>query len=729
MRFWYNKSLMENRTLLLNGDEAVAYAALDAGVNLGAGYPGTPSTEILEKFAELGGNAQWSPNEKVALEVSVGAAFGHARVICTMKHVGLNVAADPLFTATYTGVDGGLVVIVADDPGMASSQNEQDSRRHAISSGAPILEPCDAQQAYDCLSTAFEVSERWHIPVVLRLTTRVSHSKTLVTRRPLPQASKAPCYAKDASLHVMVPANARKAHLRLRSKLEEISEWAGENCLHVVQEGEPGAGAIVTSGISVVLAEEAAPKARIVQVQMVHPFPAAGVKAAIAGAAELRVVEEGDPVLFEQCALAGLAPKANPKIYRFGELSVRRVERLLAGIEQPEPPPPPGKPPALCPGCPHRSAYQVLSDRKAIVSGDIGCYTLGVMPPYSAVDTCVCMGGGITVGLGLRKVLPPEEAKRVISVIGDSTFVHSGLTGIAEMVYNPPPTGHVVVILDNSITAMTGMQENPATGRNLKHEITYKMVLEDVVKAMGVPNVFVVDHVAHPEEFNALLDRAEAEGGLWCIIVRRPCLIAAPKIRQYDEANASGTPIMPPPTPKCTVSDGTSRTSTGAGEGASTSIVIAGLGGQGVIKASDILADAAFRAGHDVKKAEVHGMSQRGGSVNTDIRFGAKVHSPMVPDGKADILVVMDESQIENNRHRLAPDGTLLSVSALEGVKYGSPKSAAVAMLGVLSATLDISTTLWHEAIKANLPGKLQEMNIAAFEAGRASVQQGNTAS
>ncbi len=712
---------MDNQTLLLNGDEAVAYAALDAGVNLGAGYPGTPSTEILEKFAELGGEAQWSPNEKVALEVAIGAAFGHARVIATMKHVGLNVAADPLFTATYTGVDGGLVIVVADDPGMASSQNEQDSRRHAIASGAPVLEPCDAQQAYDCLAKAFAVSERWHIPVILRLTTRVSHSKTLVTRHPLPAAPHTPFYAKDAALHVMVPANARKAHVRLRDKLAEIADWAGAECVAVAQEGVAGGPAIVASGISVPLSREAAPGARVVQVQMVHPFPAEGVKKALGAAADLRVVEEGDPVLFEQCRLAGIGVKANPRIYRFGELSVSRVRRLLDGIETPEPPPPPGQPPALCPGCPHRSAYQVLSDRKSIVTGDIGCYTLGVMPPFSAVDTCVCMGGGITVGLGLRKVLPPEEAKRVVSVIGDSTFVHSGLTGIAEMVYNPPPTGHVVIILDNSITAMTGMQENPATGRNLKHEQTYKMSLEDVVKAMGVPNVHVIDHVAHPEALSALLDQAEAEGGLWCIIVRRPCLIAAPKIRQYDAANAAGQPIMPPPTAPCTEEPPAAK---GHGKGAkTTSVVIAGLGGQGVVKASDIFADAVFRAGYDVKKAEVHGMSQRGGSVNTDIRFGASVGSPMVPDGEADILLVMDPSQVANTRHRLAPKGLLLESTCLDGVKYGSPKSATVAMLGVLSAHLDIPVENWHAAIAANLPEKLREMNVAAFDIGRAHAE------
>lgn len=707
---------MDKQTLLLNGDEAVSWAALDAGVNLGAGYPGTPSTEILEKFAELGGNAQWSPNEKVALEVSIGAAFGRGRVITTMKHVGLNVAADPLFTAAYTGVDGGLVIIVADDPGMASSQNEQDSRRYAIASAIPILEPCDAQQAYDSLEKAFYISEHWHIPVILRLTTRVSHSKSLVTRRPLSKASQEPHFEHDVARHVMVPAYARKAHLRLRQKLEEIREWAAAECVSVLRETNSKMR-IVTSGISSVLAQEAAPDASILQVQMVHPFPAKAVKEFASKGDDIRVVEEGDPILFEQCKLADIHPKDNPSIYRFGELSVNRIRRLLDGNAQPETPPPPGKPPALCPGCPHRAAYQVLADRKAIVSGDIGCYTLGVMPPFSAVDTCVCMGGGITVGLGFRKVLPPEEAKKVISVIGDSTFVHSGLTGIAEMVYNPPETGHVVVILDNSITAMTGMQENPATGRNLKHAPTYKMVLEDVVKAMGVPNVHVVDHVAHPEEFSGLLDKAEQDGGLWVIILRRSCIIAAPKIRQYDEANANGVAIMPPPEAPCTEMP-KAKDNSRAGE-AVKSVVIAGLGGQGVIKASDIFADAVFKSGYDVKKAEVHGMSQRGGSVNTDIRYGGKVLSPMAPDGEADVLVVMDQTQIDNNKHRLAENGLLLDNSCLENFKYGSPKSGTVAMLGVLSAHLNLDIAVWHDAIRGNLPEKLHEMNIAAFDAGR----------
>ena len=528
--------------MLLNGDEAVAHAARDAGVSLGTGYPGTPSTEILEAFSALGGHAQWSPNEKVALEVGLGAAFGRARVIVTMKHVGLNVAADPLFTVAYTGVDGALVIVVADDPGMASSQNEQDSRRYAIAAGVPLLEPADSQQAYDATLQAIEISEQWKIPVLLRLTTRVSHSKTIVARRAC-SAPPAPGFTRDIPSRVMVPGYARAAHRRLRDKLEAIRDWAAlpgnGTRLHAPADGGAGDGrGIIASGVSVVHAREAAPSSAVMQVLMVHPLPNQALRAFAAEHTTTVVVEEGDPVLREGCVLAGLSPVATPAIYRFGELSVKRVARLLAGDATPEPPPPPGKPPQLCPGCPHRVSFEILRDQQAIVSGDIGCYTLGVMPPFQAIDTTVCMGASITAGLGLRHVLPEEEARRVVSVIGDSTFMHSGLTGIAEMLYNEPPTGHVVLILDNGTTAMTGMQEHPGTGRSLAHGPARQIVIEEVVRAMGVPHVVVLDPVAQRQELSDTLAHARTAGGLWVVIVRRACLLAAAKIKQYDAANA-----------------------------------------------------------------------------------------------------------------------------------------------------------------------------------------------
>jgi indolepyruvate ferredoxin oxidoreductase alpha subunit len=293
---------------------------------------------------------------------------------------------------------------------------------------------------------------------------------------------------------------------------------------------------IVAGGIGVAPAREAAPGGDVLQVLMPHPFPAAAVHSFAADHVAVAVVEEGDPVLWEACRLAGVEAPPAPPIYRFGELSVNRVRRLLAGEEAPESPPPRGKPPQLCVGCPHRVAFEVLRERGCIVSGDIGCYTLGVMPPYEAMDTTVCMGASITAGLGLRHVLPPAEARRVVSVIGDSTFVHSGLTGIAEMVYNPPPTGHIVLILDNGTTAMTGMQEHPATGRALDHAPANRLSIEEVARALGVPHVVVLDHVAARGELERTLDRAQAEGGLWVIVARRPCLLAAPLIKQYAAA-------------------------------------------------------------------------------------------------------------------------------------------------------------------------------------------------
>jgi indolepyruvate ferredoxin oxidoreductase alpha subunit len=516
--------------LLLNGNEAVARAARDLGVHLGAGYPGTPSTEILETFSALGGRAQWSPNEKVALEVAMGAAFGGGWALAAMKHVGLNVAADPLYTAAYSGVEGALVVAVADDPGLASSQNEQDSRRHAIAAGVPMLAPADAQQAYDFCRQAFAVSARWKLPVLLRLTTRVSHSKSVVRPAPPPPPPPAPRFVRRILERVMVPANARPAHRRLRQKLEAIRAWAEQpgngTVLHAPLAGGAPARRIVADGVAAMHAREAAPDAAVLQVVVPHPAPVEAIRAFLGGGAG-QVIEEGDPVLVETCRTAGIAVLDKPAIYRFGEFSVNRVRRILAGDASPEPAPLPGRPPQLCPGCPHRAVFETLKALDCIVSGDIGCYTLGYLPPFEAMDSQTCMGASIPAGLGLRHVLPPEEARRVVSVIGDSTFVHSGLTGIVEMVYNPPPGGHVVLILDNGTTAMTGLQEHPATGRRLGGEPAAALSLEGVCRAMGVPNVVVLDPVRERDGLAATLRQALADGGLWVIVTRRPCILSA----------------------------------------------------------------------------------------------------------------------------------------------------------------------------------------------------------
>ena len=531
--------MSESGRLLLSGDEAVALGARDAGVALGTGYPGTPSTEILEHFASLGCRAQWAPNEKVAMEVAVGAAFAGARALVTMKHVGLNVAADPLFTVAYTGVTGALVIVSADDPGMASSQNEQDNRRYAVAAGIPMLEPADSQEAYGFTMLAVAISERWDFPVLLRMTTRVCHSKTVVV--PAPDQAPPPraaAFVRDIPARVMIPAYARPAHRRLREKLASIAAWN--------EAGGPrertGGGAplgILTSGISAMHAREAAPDAAILALGMTYPLPFAAIREFASGVERCVVVEEGDPYLADAIRAEGIAVESAPAMFRFGELDVARVRRILARDETPEPAPVPGKPPELCHGCPYRTVFAALRDLDCIVAGDIGCYTLGVLPPFRAMDTCVCMGGSIGVGLGMRHVLPPDQARRVVSVIGDSTFVHSGITGIAEMVYNVPPTGPLVLILDNGTTAMTGMQEHHGTGRSLDHHAAGKLVIEDLVRAAGVADVVVTDPVPDPQAFQQLVAEKLATPGLCVIVARRNCLLAAGKIKAYERAITS----------------------------------------------------------------------------------------------------------------------------------------------------------------------------------------------
>jgi indolepyruvate ferredoxin oxidoreductase alpha subunit len=526
--------------LFLSGNDAVAHAARGAQVSLGTGYPGTPSTEILETFSSLGGKAQWSPNEKVATEVALGAAFGNARAIVTMKHVGLNVAADVLFTAAYTGVRGALVVVTADDPGMSSSQNEQDNRRYAVAAGVPMLEPSDAQEAYDFTLAAIEISERWRIPVLLRLTTRVCHAKSIVTPSHVVAPPTAPQFQKDIRSLVMLPSNARLAHRRLRKKLTEIDAWNENSTLNRVIEGNVELG-IIASGAAFLHAREAAPHAKFFKLGMTHPLPMHAIRRFVDSVSRCIVIEEGDPYLVDAIRAAGLQVEGKAEVYRFGELNVPRVRRILAGDITPESVSPPGKPPELCQGCSHRHVFEALRDLKCIVSGDIGCYSLGALPPFEAIDTLVCMGAGITAGLGLRHVLPREEAKRVVSVIGDSTFVHSGITGLVEMVYNPPPTGHVVVILDNSTTAMTGHQEHPGTGRTLEHQATGRVVYEDLARSLGVRNVHVIDPSADAKGFAALLKDSLAGDELTVIVARRPCLLIAGKVKEYERAGIRQT--------------------------------------------------------------------------------------------------------------------------------------------------------------------------------------------
>ncbi|MDD3885525.1 MAG: thiamine pyrophosphate-dependent enzyme [Victivallaceae bacterium] len=521
--------------LLASGNEAVAMAAFDCGVKLGVGYPGTPSSEILDELSRSGGAAQWAPNEKTALEVAIGVAFANCRALVTMKHVGLNVAADPLFTIAYSGTPGGLVVISADDPGMASSQNEQDNRRYAIAAGVPMLEPADSQECYDFLKRAFEISEAYRRPVLFRLTTRVCHSKCVLERGSDRLAPGAGHYERDAKSSVMIPAYARIAHRKLRAALHELEKLneQGEFTREIRKSADLG---VITSGIAYQHVLDAAPDASVLKIGFSYPLPMETIRRFAASVKRCVVVEEGDPVMADAINAAGIKVEGKAEMFRFGELNVKRVRALLAGDLTPETPPVGGKLPALCPGCPHRKTYEVLRDLKCIVSGDIGCYTLGVLPPFEAVDTCVCMGASITVGLGLRKALPEAEARRVVSVIGDSTFMHTGVNGIVEMVYNRPATGHVVVILDNSTTAMTGLQENPSTGRRLDHTPAPSVSIEKTVLGIGVDHVDVIDTTAETEKFSELLRQRLASNDTSVIIARRPCILALAKIKTYGEA-------------------------------------------------------------------------------------------------------------------------------------------------------------------------------------------------
>jgi indolepyruvate ferredoxin oxidoreductase alpha subunit len=344
---------------------------------------------------------------------------------------------------------------------------------------------------------------------------------------------------RDVASRVVMPVNARPAHKRLRKKLADLAAW-GDSCpLNRVEPALEGDGkklGIITSGISYVHAREAAPEAGILKLGLTHPLPYGLIRKFVQGVQRCVVIEEGDPYLADAIMAAGLKVEGKPEMFRFGELNVDRVRRILAGDVSPEAVAPPGKPPQLCVGCPHRITFEALRDLGCIVTGDIGCYTLGVLPPFNAMDTCVCMGAGITVGLGLRQVLPDEQARKVVGVVGDSTFLHSGLTGLADMVYNPPPTGMVVMILDNGITAMTGMQEHPGTGRTLDHKPTNRVIIEDVVRAMGVKRVFVIDPVKEPQAVKDAIAESIGMKALSVIITRRPCLLAAKKIKEYEEA-------------------------------------------------------------------------------------------------------------------------------------------------------------------------------------------------
>lgn len=487
---------------ILSGNEAIARGAFESGCRVACAYPGTPSTEILENTINYKSiNSSWAPNEKVALEVGIGASFGGGRALVTMKHVGVNVAADPLFTLSYTGVNGGLVLVTADDPEMHSSQNEQDNRNYAKFAKVPMLEPSDSQECKDFTRLAFELSEKYDTPVMLRTTTRISHSKSIVRLDEPVTGLQEPKLTKNAAKLVMLPGNAKVRHPLVEERIVKLSADGSTMAINRMELRDSSVG-VITSGACFQYVREVLPEASTLKLGMVHPLPHDLIREFASKVDRLFVVEELDPFIEEQVKAMGLAVTGKEIFSLCGELTPDRINKAFSGIgitsaapqapvTETSPAKMPPRPPNMCPGCPHRGVFYTLNQLKAYVSGDIGCYTLGFLPPLSAMDTCVCMGASIGMATGVTKVISPEEQKKVVAVIGDSTFLHTGINGLMDMVYNQAPA--TVIILDNRITAMTGRQDNPASGFTLMDNPTNRIDFPLLCKALGVKNIRLIN--------------------------------------------------------------------------------------------------------------------------------------------------------------------------------------------------------------------------------------------
>ena len=513
---------------LLSGNEAIARGAYEAGVKVCSAYPGTPSTEIFESLPQYGPAlyCEWAPNEKVATEVAYGAAIGGVRSLTAMKHVGLNVAADPLFTAAYCGVRAGFVIVTADDPSMHSSQNEQDNRSYAKSAKVALVEPSDSQECIDFLKEAYRISERFDMPVLFRTTTNISHSKSLVR---FSQREEAVCepYARNSAKFDCSPANAYRNHAKVERNLKALEEY-GETCPINKLELRGSKIGVITASIAYQYARDVFPEdASFLKLGLTNPLPMGLIRDFASKVETLYVVEELEGFMEQQIRAAGIDCVGKDKISNLYELNPQRLREMLFG-EKPAVKPLPVKavprPPVLCPGCPHRGFFYTMSKgRNFVVACDIGCYTLGGAAPLSATDTCICMGGGFSVAMGMSKAFAAAgESKKIFGVVGDSTFFHSGMTGAAEILYNK---GAVIpVVLDNHITGMTGHQDNPGSGYTLQGEVAAAIKIEDVLKAFGYENVIIVD----PQDLTAMqkaVDDALASEVPAAIICRRPCLL------------------------------------------------------------------------------------------------------------------------------------------------------------------------------------------------------------
>lgn len=512
---------------LMLGNQAVARGLYEAGVSVISSYPGTPSTEITEfssKYPEDEMYCEWAPNEKVACEVAIGASIAGARSFCAMKHVGLNVAADPLFTASYTGVNGGMVLAVADDPGMHSSQNEQDSRHYAIGAKVPMLEPSDSQECKDYAKLAYEISEKFDTPVILRLTTRVSHSQSAVTTADrIPHTI--PEYKKNIAKNVMVPANAIKKHVVVEQRTLDLIEYAETSGINTVEMNNDEIG-VITSGICYQYAKEAlCDKASYLKLGMVNPLPVKLIKDFAAKVKTLYVIEELDDVIETHCRKNGIDVKGKELFTLQGEYFQSKVRQVVLGENdewQTLDAEIPVRPPVLCAGCPHRGVFYILKKLGVMVSGDIGCYTLGAAAPLSAIDTTVCMGASISGLHGFNKGRKGEYEGKAVAVIGDSTFMHSGITSLVDIAYNR--SNSTVIVLDNSITGMTGHQNNPANGKNIYGDPASAVNLEALAHAIGINSVTVVDPGDLAKTERVIKEElAKAEPSL--IIARKPCAL------------------------------------------------------------------------------------------------------------------------------------------------------------------------------------------------------------
>ena len=516
--------MAESKKVIMLGNEAIARGAYEAGVKVSAAYPGTPSTEISEYLVQYKEDlyCEWSPNEKVATEVAVGASIAGTRAMSCMKHVGFNVAADPAYSVSYMGVNGGLVIIVADDPGLYSSQNEQDTRMVARAAQLPVIEPSDSSEAKEYIKMAFELSEQFDRPIVYRTTTRLAHSQGLVTleERKVPEDKP---YVKDIRKTVMMPGNAKLRHIEIEKRNKELAEAANTLPINRVEMNDTKIG-VITSGIPYQYVKEALPNASVCKLGLVNPLPRKMIEDFASKVDKLYIVEELDPVIEEQVKSWGIECVGKDIFTVQGEYSANMIRERILGetLEIDQPAAVPGRPPILCPGCPHRSVYYTLKKLKMHAAGDIGCYTLGAVAPLSVVDTTMCMGSSISTLHGMEKAKGKEYIKNWVAVIGDSTFLHTGVNSLMNMVYNQA-TG-TVMILDNSTTGMTGHQDHAATGKTLMGDPTYAIDIPGLCRAMGIKNVVEVN-AFDIETLEKTIREEVAKDEVSVIITKSPCVL------------------------------------------------------------------------------------------------------------------------------------------------------------------------------------------------------------